>query len=167
MKKIELLSKTHDRKIFNCGETALNQFLQRTARQHMQKGLSRTFVLVDDKQLSVIIGFFTLSLCEVRVECLPPHWAKKYPSIVPGVKLARLAVSLDWQKQGIGGILLVEAMRRALVIAENAGVIGLFVDAKDISAKDYYERYGFEGTKERPLLLFLPLSSLGILVENK
>ncbi len=160
MKKIELLSKTHDRKGFDCGETALNQFLQRTARQHIQKGLSRTFVLVDDEQPSVIMGFFTLSLCEVRVECLPPRWAKKYPSIVPGVKLARLAVSLDCQRQGIGGILLVEAMKRALVIAENAGVIGLFVDAKDISAKDYYQRYGFEGTKERPLLLFLPLSSL-------
>ena len=167
MKKIELLSKTHNRKGFNCGKTALNQFLQRTARQHIQKGLSRTFVLVDDEQPSVIIGFFTLSLCEVRVECLPPRWAKKYPSIVPGVKLARLAVSLDWQRQGIGGILLVEAMRRALVIAENARVIGLFVDAKDLSAKDYYEKYGFEGTKERLLLLFLPLSSLGIFFKTK
>lgn len=160
MKKIELLGKTHHRKGFDCGKIALNQFLQRTARQHIQKGLSRTFVLVDNQQPSVIIGFFTLSLCEVRVECLPPRWAKKYPSIVSGVKLARLAVSLDWQRQGIGGILLVEAMKRALVIAENAGVIGLFVDAKDDSAKDYYQRYGFEGTKEHPLLLFLPLSSL-------
>ena len=56
--------------------------------------------------------------------------------------------------------MLVEAIKWALVIAENAGVIGLFVDAKDISAKTYYEQYGFEGTKERPLLLFLSLSSL-------
>jgi len=159
VKRIELLSKTHERKGFDCGKTALNQFLQCTARQHIQKGLSRTFVLIDDEQPSIIIGFFTLSLCEVKVGCLPPRWVKKYPSIVPGVKLARLAVSLDWQRQGIGEILLVEAMQRALVIAENAGVIGLFVDAKDVSAKAYYERYGFEGTKERPLLLFLPLSS--------
>ena len=160
MKKIELLNKSHEREGFNCGSVALNQFLQRTARQHIQKGLSRTFVLVESKQPSVIIGFFTLSLCEVRVDCLPPRWAKKYPSVVPGVKLARLAVSLKWQKQGIGGILLVEGMRRASVIAENAGVIGLFVDAKDQKAKAYYERYGFEGTQEHPLLLFLPLSGL-------
>lgn len=163
MKKIELLSKTHDRRGFDCGDIALNQFVQRTARQHIQKGLSRTFVLVDDEQASVIIGFFTLSLCEVwGDDYLPPRWVKKYPSVVPGVKLARLAVSLKWQRQGIGGILLVEAMRRALVIAKNAGVIGLFVDAKDVSAKTYYERYGFEGTKEHPLLLFLPLSSLSL-----
>ena len=84
MKKIELLSKAHNRKGFNCGETALNQFLQRTARQHIQKGLSRTFVLVDDQQPSVIIGFFTLSLCEVWVECLPPRWAKKTRGLFTG-----------------------------------------------------------------------------------
>ncbi|MEA5534351.1 GNAT family N-acetyltransferase [Crocosphaera sp. XPORK-15E] len=167
MKRIELLSKTHERDSFDCGEVALNQFLQRTARQHIQKGLSRTFVLVDSEQPSLIIGFFTLSLCEVQLECLPPRWAKKYPSVVPGVKLARLGVSLNWQRQGIGGILLVEAMKRALVIAENAGVIGLFVDAKDVAVKAYYERYGFEGTKENPLLLFLPLSGLKDFIDIK
>ena len=83
---------------------------------------------------------------------------KKYPSVVPGVKLARLAVSLEYQRQGIGEILLVEAMAKASIIAENAGVIGLFVDAKDSSAKKYYEQYGFEGTRENSLLLFLPVS---------
>jgi ribosomal protein S18 acetylase RimI-like enzyme len=160
VKKIELLSKIHARKEFDCGNIALNEFLQRIARQHIQKGLSRTFVLVDDQQPSVIMGFFTMSLCELQVECMPPIWAKKYPSIVPGVKLARLAVSKDFQRQGIGSILLIEAMKRATIIAENAGVVGLFVDAKDLSAKGYYERFGFEATKEYPLLLFLPLSSL-------
>ncbi len=147
MKRIELLQKTHNRKDFDCGETVLNEFLQRTARQHIQKGLSRTFVLVDDATPSIIIGFFTLSLCEVQVECLPPRWIKKYPSIVPGIKLARLAVSKSYQRQGIGGILLVEAMKRASIVAENAGVIGLFVDAKDVSAKAYYLQYGFEETQ--------------------
>lgn len=160
MKRIELLTKSHDRNGFECGELALNVFLQRTARQHIQKGLSRTFVLIDDAQPSIIIGFLTLSLCEVKADYLPDCWSKKYPPVVPGVKLARLAVSLGWQRKGIGKVLLVEAMRKASDIAENAGVIGLFVDAKDASAKTYYEQYGFEGTKSRPLLLFLPLSSL-------
>ncbi len=165
MKRIELLTKDHDRELFDCGEIALNQFLQRTARQHNQKGLSRTFVLVDSELSSEIIGFFTLTLCEVQVENLPHRWAKKYPPIVPGVKLARLAVSKNYQSQGIGSILLVEAMKRALVIADNAGVIGLFVDAKSNRVKSYYERFGFEGTQENPLLLFLPLSSLKTLID--
>lgn len=166
MKQIELLGKHHDREAFDCGENALNLFLQRTARQHIQKGLSRTFVLVDREQPSVIIGFFTLILCEVQVDCLPPRWAKKYPAIVPGVKLARLGVSKDCQGQGIGSILLVEAMKRALVIAENAGVIGLFVDGKSEGVKGFYQRFGFEGTKEHPLLLFLPLSTVKGLIDS-
>ena len=166
VKQIELLSKHHDRKGFDCGENALNQFLQRTARQHIQKGLSRTFVLVDSEQPSVIIGFFTLTLCEVQVDNLPPRWVKKYPDVVPGVKLARLAVSKEFQKLGIGSILLVESMKRAKVIADNAGVIGLFVDAKSFEVKKYYQRFGFEGTEEHPLLLFLPLSTIIDLIES-
>jgi hypothetical protein len=37
---------------------------------------------------------------------------------------------------------MIEAMQRTLAIAENVGIIGLFVDAKDEAAKAYYERRG-------------------------
>lgn len=151
---------SHDRSSFDCGNQALNQFLKQTARQHIQKGISRTFVLVDAEQPSTVLGFFTLSLCEVRAEKLPPQLAKKYPNRVPGVKLARLAVSKVWQRQGIGEILMVEAMQRAIVILENAGIIGLFVDAKDEVAKAYYDRYGFVSLEDTPLKMFLPLQTI-------
>ncbi|MBK1988933.1 GNAT family N-acetyltransferase [Sphaerospermopsis aphanizomenoides BCCUSP55] len=160
MKIIELLNKSHNRETFNCGNELLNQFLTRTARQHIQKGISRTFVLVDTEQPETIIGFFTLSICEVKAEKLPPQLAKKYPTTVPGVKLARLAVTQDWQSQGIGEILMIEAMKRALVIAENAGVIGLFVDAKDEKAQIYYQRYDFFSLVDVPLEMFLPLETI-------
>ena len=160
VKVIELLNSSHDRQGFDCGNEHLNQFLRQIARQHIQKGISRTFVLVDREQPQVIIGFFTLSLCEVRAEKLPPRWSKKYPPKVPGVKLARLAVASNWQRQGIGQILMVEAMQRAVTIAENAGVIGLFVDAKSEAAASYYERYGFVSLADSRLEMFLPLSTI-------
>ena len=47
MIKIELLDKSHDRKRFDCGNTQLNIFLQKTARQHITKGMSRIFVGLD------------------------------------------------------------------------------------------------------------------------
>lgn len=160
VKVIELLNSSHDRQGFDCGNENLNQFLRQTARQHIQKGISRTFVLVDREQPQVIVGFFTLSLCEVRAEKLPPRWSKKYPPKVPGVKLARLAVAKARQRQGIGQILMVEAMQRAVTIANNAGVIGLFVDAKDKAAAGYYERYGFVRLEDSCLEMFLPLSTI-------
>ena len=93
MLKIGLLDKSHNRTRFDCGNSALNIFLQKTARQHITKGMSRTFVLINDENPKEILGFYTLSICEVETEYLPRNIAKKYPDQVPAVKLARLAVA--------------------------------------------------------------------------
>lgn len=164
MRLIKLLDKLHERDNFDCGNEALNQFLKQTARQHIQKGISRTFVLVHTEQPATILGFFTLSLCEIQAEKLPPKLAKKYPSRVPGIKIARLAVSKALQRQGIGEILMIEAMQRAVVVANNAGIIGLFVDAKDNAAKAYYDRYGFISLQDTPLEMFLPLQTIAQII---
>jgi ribosomal protein S18 acetylase RimI-like enzyme len=158
VKIIEPLNKSHDREQFDCGVEVLKQFLRSTARQHIQKGISRTFILSEQDFPQSIIGFFTLTICEVRSEKLPSAIAKKYPSQVPGVKLARLAVDRQWQRQGIGEILMVEVMQRALLVANTARGIGLFVDAKDEAAQSYYARYGFLILEDNPLEMFLPLS---------
>jgi ribosomal protein S18 acetylase RimI-like enzyme len=63
--------------------------------------------LTEQQDPQTIIGFFTLTLCEVRGGKLPAEIAKKYPDQVPGVKLAHLAVDRQWQRQGIGEILMV------------------------------------------------------------
>lgn len=165
MRLIKLLDSSCYRQNFDCGSDALNRYLQQTAKQHNKKGISRTFVLVDIEQLDTgqpqtIIGFFTLAICEIRSSQLPNKWKKKYPSAIAGVKLARLAVAKAYQRQGIGEILMVEAMKKALIIADNAGVIGLFVDAKDEAAKGYYLRYGFISFVDSPLKLFLPLTTI-------
>lgn len=162
MKSIELLDKNYNRTSFDCGNESLNRYLQQTARQHNQKGISRTFVLTDASNIKdkIIIGFFSLSLCEIRSAKLPPSLAKKYPLNVPGVKLARLAVDINWQGKGIGEILMIEAMNRAVIISDNAGVVGLFVDAKDERAKSYYTRYGFVSLEDNLLEMFLPLATI-------
>lgn len=158
MKLIKLLDTSCDRKSFDCGSEALNRYLQQTSRQHNKKGISRTFVLVDSERPQTIIGFFSLAICEIRASQLPDDWKKKYPSMIAGVKLARLAVARAFQGQGIGEILMVEAMKRALIIADNAGVIGLFVDAKDEAAKGYCHRYGFVSLADSNLKMFLSLA---------
>ena len=39
--------------------------------------------------------------------------------------------------------MMAEAMQRTLSVAENIGIIGIFVDAKNQSAREYYEQFGF------------------------
>ena len=79
---------------------------------------------------------------------------------MPGVKLARLAVEKESQRQGIGEVLVFETIKRAYIISENVGIIGLFVDAKDELAKTYYQQYGFTSLADNPLEMFLPLQTI-------
>ncbi len=160
MLKIGLLDKSHNRTRFDCGNSALNIFLQKTARQHITKGMSRTFVLINDENPKEILGFYTLSICEVETEYLPRNIAKKYPDQVPAVKLARLAVATTHQSKGYGNYLIGSAVEKVILISENVGIIGLFVDAKDDHAKEYYEKFGFISLNGNPLILFLPIQTL-------
>ena len=160
MLRIAPLSRRYDRKCFNCGKPALNDYLQKIALQHIEKGISRTFVLIDTDAPTKILGFFTLAGCEVVTRDLPAGYAGKYPAKAPAAKLARLAVSIEKQRQGLGTIMMTEAMKRILSVAENIGIIGIFVDAKNQSAREYYEQFGFIALLEYPLELFLPLRSL-------
>lgn len=162
MHKIELLAKFHDRESFDCGSEPLNTYLKQTARQHGARGISQTFVMVDEKaaEPKPILGFFSLNLCQVTVESLLPEEAKKLPRKVSGVRLGRLAVAKEYQRQGIGKKLLVGAMGKFLEIFNRAGGIGLFVDAKDDEARCYYEQFGFVSLPSNRLELFLPLKTI-------
>ena len=160
MLKIETLSRDHDRSGFDCGNDALNQYLRKIARQHLNKGISRTFVLVDDDMPTEILGFFTLASCEIFVEKLPHKYAKKYPSKASAAKLARLAVAKDRQRQGLGTHMMINAIERVIRVSQNLGIIGFFVNAKDNKAKAYYGQFGFIPLPDSPLELFLPLATL-------
>jgi ribosomal protein S18 acetylase RimI-like enzyme len=154
------LDRSHDRASFDCGEEALNKFLRETARQHNEKGISKTFVYVDTESPEIILGFFTLAICEVETEGLPKKHSKRLPKRVPAAKLGRLAVSATCQCQQIGSILLVDAMQRTLAVADNFGIVGFFVDARNDRARSFYEGFGFIELQDDPLVLFLPLRTL-------
>jgi len=157
---IEPISRSHNRRSFDFGIPDLNQYLQNTARQQSEKGISRTFVLVEDNKPSEILGFFTLVACEILVEKLPPRFAKKYPMRASAAKIARLAVARPWQKQGLGTYMLLNAMERVLRVAEHLGVIGFFVDAKNEGAVAYYRQFGFIPLPDSSLELFLPIATI-------
>jgi ribosomal protein S18 acetylase RimI-like enzyme len=162
VRKIELLDKSHDRDGFDCGSEPLNLFLKQTARQHAERGISRTFVLVDEGATAPkpIVGFFALNICQIKSESLSQAEAKKLPRDVSGIRLGRLAVSKEHQRQCVGKMLLVAAMGKFMEIFNAAGGIGLFVDAKDQDAKKYYEQFGFVPMPSNELELFLPVKTI-------
>jgi hypothetical protein len=84
--KLELLSRAHDRDGCDCGGEALNTYLRQTARQHTERGISRTFLLVDEAaaEPKPIAGYFTLNICQLRAEQLPAEVARRLPREVAG-----------------------------------------------------------------------------------
>lgn len=70
---IEQLDASHDRESFDCGSEPLNRFLRQVARQDNERGVARTFVMVDagSEPPKPILGFFSLSAFEVAGAVLP------------------------------------------------------------------------------------------------
>lgn len=161
MMQILPLAGNHNRQGFDCGRPELNDWLLQVARQHQDKGLSKTFVATLDGGSDFICGYYALTLAELENRHLPQAWRKKLPRRIPGVRLGRLAIDRRYQGKGLGELLLVDAINRAQRIYTEAGGIGLFVDALDERAAGYYQRLGFEASPDNPLLLFLSAKVFG------
>ena len=155
---IELLAAHHQRAGFDCGEPALNEFLQRQAGQLGRKGFGKTYVALAADGLRVT-GFVTLSAGQAQTQSLPAHLKlPRYP--VPILRLGRLAVDRSAQGQGTGRQLMAFALQLALDFSKNVGLYAVVIDAKHDQIKDYYQAMGFQATLDDPLSLYLPLSVL-------
>lgn len=150
------LNNAHDKKGFDCGDADLNRWLARVARQHKEKGVSSTFVVVADESGSEIMGFYAINLAEVINTDLPVHVRKRLPEKVPVFRLGRLATARGHQRKRIGEFMLFDAIDRVTRIATEIGGVGLVVNAKP-SAVLFYQQYGFEQMLDHPQNLFLPI----------
>ena len=156
--RIELLASHHSRKPFDCGEPALNDFLQNLAGQQQRKGFGKTYVALADDGMNVL-GFVTISAGQVAVEQFPASLKlPRYPA--PILRIGRLAVDLRSQGQGIGRALLAFAVHLAVEFSERVGLYAVVVDAKHDKAKAFYQRLGFMSSLDNPLCLFLPIATL-------
>jgi len=147
---------THHRlEEFDCGKPALTDWLLRHARQAQGSGSARTFVVCDGDRIA---GYFSLTVGQIDTLEAPERIRRgmgQYP--IPLVILARLAVDLDYQRQGLGFSLLQDAICRTLAIAEHAGIRALLTHPIDAEAEAFYRRFGFESTpdNEQQLILLL------------
>src|SRR5262249_22587034 len=147
------LAADHDRESFDCGEASLNDFLKRFARQNQEKGLGRTYVAVLPEDAR-IYGYYTLASGSVRFDTLP--WKlPRYP--IPVIHLGRLAVDLSARGQGLGKILLLDALARAAGIADQLGIYAIEVYALNQEAKNFYLRYGFAPMLDDTMHLYLTM----------
>lgn len=152
----EPLAAQHRLDSFDCGKPALNDWPLRHARQAQGSGSAKTFVVAEDD--GRVAGYFSLTVGQVDTLEVPDRIRKgmgQYP--VPVVILARLAVSQQDQGRGIGLGLLQDAIRRTMLISEQAGVRAMMTHPIDEDAARFYTRFGFIASplREQQLLLLL------------
>ena len=139
------LSFSHNKKDFTCGKDLLDNYLHKQANQDIKRKISVCFVLTDDN--NNVKGYYTLSNDNIPQDQLPQKIKKNMPKSyanLPTTLLGRLAVDVNYKGQGLGELLLLDALKRSFDISsESIGSMAVVVDPIDNEAISFYEKYGF------------------------
>jgi len=145
---------------FSCGQSALNEYIRRYASQDVRKNVARVFVATPENDKQRLAGFFTLSAGSVGCSELPESLARKLPRYpVPVALMGRLAVDSNFQRTGLGSILLADACQKVVQASAVLAVAGIIVDAKDESAAAFYAHFGFIPLPGQADRLLLPVKA--------
>jgi len=109
---------------------------------------------------SRILGYYSLSAASLAFERLTEADRKGLPAYpVPAVRIGRLATSLSVRGQGLGELLLQNAIKRVLQARNTLGVLAVLVEAKNSAAERFYRKYGFRLCDPTSRQLYLPLGA--------
>jgi GNAT superfamily N-acetyltransferase len=160
------LGKQHDRNSFDCGEPSLNDYLYRYASQDIRRRVNRVFVASPPDAPRQVIGYYSLSAGGLDAAELPEGFRRRLPRYpVPVVLLGRLAIAKSHQGEGLGSILLADALQRIAQASQVMAVYAVVVDALSDRAAEFYQQFGFIPLPSQPLKLFLPLDSVAPLID--
>jgi predicted GNAT family N-acyltransferase len=111
-----------------------------------------------------LAGFYTLTQDNIAAEDLPLELIKqlnlpRYKRIGASL-LGRLARDLTCRGKGVGELLLVDALKRSLVMSRQIASAAVIVDAKDEKAHKFYRDFGFIPFPESQKRLFLPMATV-------
>jgi len=165
---IELLdSSRHHRSHFCCGEDSLDNYIRKQASQDLKKKVAIVFVLVDSPNTDVI-AYYTLSAYTIELANLNESFAKQLPRypLLPATLLGRLAVDRTYQGQHFGELMLIDALKKALLATAQIASLAVIAEALDSPAANFYQKYGFQKFKQNPMKLYLPMKSVEELCQS-
>ena len=158
----------HDRGSFACGIPRLDNFLKRSARKQQAGNFTKVWVATWEGQ-SEIAGYYALNAHRLEADSLPPGLTRSAPSHggIPAVYLSMIAVSLRHQGKGLGKILLVDALKRAVTVADQIGLKTVVLDViedggPEITGKRtmFYIASGFVPLPDQPSRMIISVETI-------
>ncbi len=102
---------------------------------------ARTWVWTDAQ--GTVVGYYALSAHKVSREQVPPKIGRGGPVEIPAVLIGRLALAEALHRQGLGPVLLADALSRVVQATRTVAARLVVVDELHEQAAVFYERLGF------------------------
>jgi len=147
----ERLGASHDVSGFRCGNPVLDAWLRQHAATSQAKRTSVTYVWT--RSDAVVVAYYSLAPHLIENSELPRRLGRGDPRQIPAILLARLALSDELHGSGLGGVLLHDALTRAVAASQQAGGRYVVVDAIDHDAERFYQHFGFTATPRQARLV--------------
>lgn len=142
----------HNCRRFACGEDDLDSWLRNNAADAARARVAQTFVWVDEEaEPSNVLAYYALSAHSISRIDAPSRIGRGVPDPVPAALIGKLALDETLHGQGLGEVLLVDALRR-IIDASTRGpaVRAIVVDAATEAGRRLYTRLGFSPAPNQP-----------------
>lgn len=142
---------------FDCGVQVLNSWLLKHGNRAQENRTARTFVVCRGKQVK---GYYSLAAGSVMHKATSGRMKRNSPDPIPVIILARLAIDMEEQGQGLGSSLLADSMRRALNATNSIGARALIVHAISEDVLEFYKSHGFVELTPGSPTLYIPIDTI-------
>jgi ribosomal protein S18 acetylase RimI-like enzyme len=154
---------------FGCGVVEIDKWVRDKCWKFHDRHRARTFCAFGQGNVSAL-GFYTLSFTsENAKKVLEGRDQERYSAtnIVPLIYLDYIAVQSNCQNNGIGTVLLVDAIQRVYGVSTNVPIFGLALRSLNDDTTKLYRKYGFVPKESGPHpLMVLPIWSIEDLIEK-
>jgi len=159
--------KTQDRAAFSCGVPQIDNYLKLTAKKGSKADVVRVWVVLGGERH--IVGFYGINMHSVVASEMSEALAKRAlrHGVLPTAFISMIGVDQSMQRQGLGRVLLADALSRIGRVSDDIGTCAVLLDVFDCGEpetvarrKTYYESFGFMPLPDQPLRLFMPIQTV-------